>query len=105
MRTAKTTIVMLLVVGLLAGGYGCKKCEESSESQAKTKAPVAATTAKAQTTCPIDDKQIDKDIYGDYEGKRVYFCCSDCRDVFNDDPNSYVQEMEDDGLVLEKVPK
>ena len=92
---------MLLVAGLLVTSPGCKKGKEGQKSPA-TK---TATVTKAQTTCPVDDEQIDKDIYGDYEGKRVYFCCSDCRDVFNDDPNSYMQEMEGEGVVLEKVPK
>ena len=101
MKVVVSLISVLLVAGLLVTSPGCKKGKKSDQAPT-TK---TALVTKAQTTCPIDDEQIDKDIYGDYEGKRVYFCCSDCRDVFNDDPTSYVQEIEDDGVVLEKVPK
>ena len=31
-----------------------------------------------QTTCPVMGGAINKDVYADYEGKRVYFCCPGC---------------------------
>ena len=31
-----------------------------------------------QTACPVMGLKIDKDIYVDYGGKRIYFCCQAC---------------------------
>jgi YHS domain-containing protein len=63
-----------------------------------------ASGGKAQATCPILAGQIDKSLYADYEGKRVYFCCAGCKDDFNKDPAGYIKKMEEQGIVLEKTP-
>jgi YHS domain-containing protein len=102
MTTARSVIIMVLVAGLLAGGYGCKKSNETQKAPAATKTPATAT--QAQTICPIEGSKIDKNVYIDYQGKRIYFCCADCKAKFNADPAKYVQQMEDKGIVLEKVP-
>jgi len=57
----------------------------------------------AQTTCPVMGGKINKDVYSDYEGKRVYFCCTSCISEFKKDPAKYVKKLEDQGVVLEKV--
>jgi YHS domain-containing protein len=63
-----------------------------------------ASVGKAQATCPILAGTIDKSLYADYEGKRVFFCCAGCKDDFNKDPAGYIKKMEDQGIVLEKTP-
>ena len=37
-----------------------------------------AETKKTQTLCPISGKEIDKAKYNDYQGRRIYHCCSKC---------------------------
>ncbi len=34
-----------------------------------------ASVAKDQTTCPVMGGLINKNLYADYQGNRVYFCC------------------------------
>ena len=104
MRTVITAIMMLLMVGLLAGESGCKKSDKSGKTPTKKKTPAAITAAKAQTTCPIEGGKIDKSVYVDYEGKRIYFCCADCKAKFNAYPAQYIKQMQDKGIVLEKTP-
>ena len=60
---------------------------------------------QAQTTCPVMGNKIDKSIYKDYQGKRIYFCCSGCPKTFDDDPDKYMKEMADQGVILEDTPK
>ena len=59
---------------------------------------------KAQVTCPILAGKIDKSLYADHEGRRVYFCCASCKDDFDKDPAGYIKKMEDQGIVLERTP-
>jgi len=67
--------------------------------------PAPKTAAgKAQTMCPVMGGKIDKAVYFDHAGKRVYFCCAGCPAQFKEDPEKYVKKMEDEGIVLEKVP-
>lgn len=58
-----------------------------------------------QVNCPVMGGKIDKKVYTDYQGKRVYFCCSSCRDEFQKDPEKYIKKLEDDGITLEKAPE
>jgi YHS domain-containing protein len=60
--------------------------------------------AGEQKTCPImKGNPIDKKVYTDSDGKRVYFCCAGCIDVFKKDPAKLMKEMESQGIELEKV--
>ncbi len=54
--------------------------------------------AQPQTTCPVLGNKINKDVYADYQGKRVYFCCSDCIGVFQKDPDKYLKKLSDQGV-------
>ncbi len=61
--------------------------------------------AITQKTCPVMADPIDKDIYEDYKGKRVYFCCSGCKMAFEADPKKFMKKMADEGVILEDTPK
>jgi YHS domain-containing protein len=63
----------------------------------------ADTIANEQKTCPVMGGKINKDIYADYEDKRVYFCCEACVSTFKKDPAKYVTKLEDEGVVLKTV--
>jgi YHS domain-containing protein len=60
--------------------------------------------AKPQETCPIMGGAINKSVYTDYNGKRVYFCCKGCPETFLKEPDKYITQMESAGIELEKVP-
>lgn len=54
----------------------------------------AAQSDIVQQQCPVmTDKKIDQDIYADYQGKRVYFCCTFCRRTFLPDPKKYLETL------------
>ena len=57
-----------------------------------------------QTKCPILVGKIDKSIYTDYQGKRIYFCCSGCISEFKKNPDKYINAMEAKGIQLENTP-
>ena len=60
---------------------------------------------KPQTVCPVMGSKINKEVYVDYEGYRVYFCCSSCKESFLKEPEKYMKKMEDDRVLLEKLPQ
>jgi len=63
-----------------------------------------AAKSKPQTTCPVLGEKIDKGVYVDHQGKRVYFCCKDCIDTFKMDSAKYLKKLEDEGVSLEETP-
>jgi YHS domain-containing protein len=65
---------------------------------------LAAAAPQAQTTCPVLAGKIDKNVYADYKGQRVYFCCNGCDAEFKKDPEKYLQKMKEQGVTPEKTP-
>ena len=49
--------------------------------------------AAQQTICPVMGNPINKNIYTDYNGKRVYFCCPPCPSRFKQHPEAYLQRL------------
>ena len=66
---------------------------------------IGTAYAKPQGTCPVMGGAINKEIYADYNGKRVYFCCAGCIASFDNDPETFVKKMEADGVELDKTPE
>ena len=60
--------------------------------------------ANAQSDCPVMGGKIDKKVYADYKGKRIYFCCTGCVDEFKKDPEKFMKKMQSQGIDLEKTP-
>ena len=99
-------IAVVLSMGLLVLN-GCKKSEpEPAAPAAKTAAPAAKTAAPAaeetaseavetieQTTCPVMGGAIDKALFTEYKGKKVYFCCDGCKEKFLEKPEQYIAKL------------
>ena len=65
--------------------------------------PEAAVDLQSQTTCPVMGGKINKNIFADHDGKRIYFCCAGCTEKFEGDPEAYIEKLEDAGVTLEKA--
>jgi len=102
--------MMLLATGILVGLImvnGCKKEEPAvtntsvhdehdghahDEHGNHVEAVVAAVVE--QTTCPImDGNPINKALFVEYKGKKVYFCCPGCEEKFTAEPAKYVAKL------------
>ncbi len=78
-----------------------------AEDAAKPAADAASTNkvAKVQTLCPVmSGNPINKDLFVDAEGKRIYVCCKGCIGTIKKNPAKYIKQMEADGIVLETAP-
>lgn len=65
----------------------------------------AISSGRPQTICPIMGGPINRQLFADYQGYRVYFCCAGCIDEFQRHPEKYVRQMQEQGIQLEMVPK
>ena len=83
---------LALIIFFLAGVFlltGCKK--ESEPTAAETKQ--AVSEAIEQTTCPVMGGAINKSLYTEYKGKKVYFCCAGCKEKFEKEPEKYLSKL------------
>lgn len=107
------TEMMLAVTGILLVGLimvnGCKKEEPTAKKtsteqmqdmkghglESMTDEPIEAVTATIeQTTCPImEGNPINKSLFVEYKGKKVYFCCPGCEEKFNAEPEKYIAKL------------
>jgi len=99
-RRAQFGVVFMLAVLLLIGLValtGCKKSEpaappESAPPAAEPEEESAAVTIE-QTICPVMAGAINKDIFTEYKGKKVYFCCAGCKEKFEKEPEKYLAKL------------
>jgi YHS domain-containing protein len=90
MKTKGAAIALTLIIAFFAAGSIIMKTEAAQ---------------KAQTICPVLGNAIDKEIYTDYKGYRIYFCCNGCPNDFIKNPAKYMKILKDSGVALEKSAK
>lgn len=98
-------VISFLLISLsLILSNGCKKSEPAADSSSSNMSamsdemenmPTEAVTAdNGQKTCPVmKGNPIDTDIFVEYQGKKVYFCCDDCKAAFLKSPEKYVADL------------
>jgi len=47
-----------------------------------------------QKKCPVMGGDINKEVYIDYKGRRIYFCCAGCEEKFMKEPEKYLKKIE-----------
>jgi YHS domain-containing protein len=63
----------------------------------------SVTVARVQTTCPVMGGKVNKNLYVDHDGKRIYVCCQGCIGALQKDPGKYIKKLEDAGVVLDRA--
>lgn len=97
--------IALLLTGMIVTWSA--PAQQAKEAPAKTPevsaaaAPAADQQLKLQTTCPVMGGAVDKKIYVDYEGKRIYLCCQGCVAIVQKDPAKYLKQLAAEGVILD----
>ncbi len=79
-------LVLAVLIG--SGAFGAPE-----PGQAASPPGVTADDSEpvSNPMCPVlTDEAVDPEIYTEYEGHRVYFCCQKCRRLFERNPETYV---------------
>jgi len=92
-RRAQFGIVFMLAVLLLIGLVALTGCKKKSEPAAPAEVEKAVSATIQQTICPIMGGVINKDIFTEYKGKKVYFCCAGCKEKFEKEPEKYLAKL------------
>jgi hypothetical protein len=59
---------------------------------------------KPQTVDVLTGSPLDRNIYGDYDGNRVFFCHPGSKTRFESNVTENLQKIKEKGIVLEKAP-
>ncbi len=118
------TIIAAAAMPVLMAAEGSAKKEEAAKKEMKKEEATAKKddakkeeTAKKddakkeegekkmQQTCPVMGGKINKKLYVDHDGKRIYVCCKACIAKVKKDPETYVKKIEAKGEAIEAAPE
>lgn len=77
-------------------GSNSKKAEVKTEQK---------TNRQPQTTCPVMGGAVNREIFIDHDGKRIYFCCNPCLEEFEKNPGKYMGKLKEQDIRLEEAPQ
>ncbi len=94
--------LMILIAAMMLTGLYVYAEDAKPAADAKD----AKKEAQVQAKCPITGHAaVDKKTFVDVKGKRIYICCPGCAATIKADPDKYIKQLEDQGIVLEKAPE
>lgn len=85
--------IRLIAAALLVGIVLLAGCQKKSEPAAPAVDANATAAAIEQTICPVMAGAINKEIFTEYQGKKVYFCCAQCKADFEKEPEKYLSKL------------
>ena len=99
---SRSTAFVLCLVAIVLMATGCQTmrrmcpfscCDAYKPGGAEEIAAARATIA--QKTCPVmTGREISPKLFSDYEGRRIYFCCSACKVPFKLSPRKYIARVD-----------
>ena len=92
--------VIIVVLVIVAGISVCMLTNTGKQAAVAAKGEVIA---KVQTTCPVMGGKINKSMFTDVLGKRIYVCCSGCIAKINAEPAKHIKILEDRGEGVERL--
>jgi YHS domain-containing protein len=82
-----------VVLGLIAGMLVFSIAADSNKPAATQ--PATTQPVPVNKKCPISDEDVNvKGKTVIYKGKVVGFCCDDCIDIFNKNPDKYADKLK-----------
>ncbi len=86
----------------------CKGCiapiKKDPEKYIKKLAAKGEYPMKLQTVCPVMGGKINKAMFVDHEGQRIYVCCKGCIAPIKKDPAKYIAKLAEKGQIPHDVP-
>ena len=92
-RRKQFAVLSILAILLLVGLVVLTGCKKKSEPSTLSETAEAVSAEIQQTICPVMTGAINKDIFTEYKGKKVYFCCASCKEAFEEEPEKYLPRL------------
>lgn len=92
-----------ITAALILSGIGTALSQSEKHTNDTEKTTTNPAAVKTQTLCPVMGGEVDKTLFVDYEGKRIYVCCAGCITKLKKDAAKYVKQLEAEGITLDKA--
>ncbi len=98
-------VLVLGLVGLCQMAVSCGQEQNDSDKVSRVEDNAAKSEISIrQTADALSGNPIDRNIFVDHDGKRIYFCCANSRRDFLADPEKYLKACQRQGVTLEDAP-
>ena len=93
----KMEILPILLLSFAAIGFA-QADEKPLKDTKGMVCPVKATEGCDGIYCSY---RVQRDIFVEHEGRKVYFCCQDCVEAFKKDPKSFLEKTKEQWKVID----
>jgi len=100
----RKTVQLLFVLLLVGMAYLCVSCSHQEQEKSQI-IDISLEQVQPQIVDAISGKPINKNIYTDYQGIRIYFCCANSQRSFESDPEKYIQKLKEQNIIRERSPE
>jgi len=92
----KRSAILSTVAAVLVGGGVLVSAAEKPKAGPATRPAATQPSKPVNKYCAVEgkDHEVDPAVTVKYKGKTIGFCCKDCIEEFNKDPEKYVKKME-----------
>jgi len=105
MRALRAATLSLMAASLLGGCCAVTELGRMAIGRSQKKTPGMTQAAGTQSRCPITGEPVNRDLFVDHAGKRIYVCCAGCLAEVSRNPEKYVRELESQGITLAPAEK
>ena len=99
MKTLKTIIMAAMFLAITSGAFAMDEKGQMKQDKYKKQ------TSSMQKYCPVMGGEINRELYVEAKGKRIYVCCPACIGKIKANPDKYIKELTDKGITLEDIQK
>jgi len=94
-RLALRTLGAVLSLSFAAGALSACGSSSSMEEEFSNKSVVEAAkkAGTANGLCPVMKKPVVPDLFSEYKGEKIGFCCPPCKPKFEKDPEKYMEKV------------
>ena len=95
----KNIFILMILVGVMAivmVSCGKKESAPAEENSSVQPAEQPGEEEITQTVCPVMSNKINKDIWVEHNGNKIYFCCAGCPEEFKKDPEKYMKKLNEE---------
>lgn len=97
-------ILLACICAAVITNISCTKSEPDRPKSGSVPSGTSLSTSKIQTVDAVSGKPINRAVFTDHQGKRIYFCCDQSRLDFRNNPKKYLDEFAKQGVALENTP-
>jgi YHS domain-containing protein len=92
----RSATILSAVAAVLVGGGVLVHAADKPKRGPATRPAATQPSKPVNKYCAVEgkDHEIDPKVTTVYKGKTIGFCCKDCIEEFNKDPEKYVKKME-----------